>query len=78
MAKSKKNFMGWLGRQVGYVKKAVVTPVPEVVYRKETVNEARVEGTSDHVMRRTTVDEVVVEKKSEARSAKSETDPKPE
>ena len=68
MAKSKKNFMGWLGRQVGYVKKAVVTPVPEVVYRKEEVKEARVEGTSDHVMRRTTVDEVVVKPNEQQRA----------
>ena len=58
--------MGWLGRQVGYVKKAVKTPVvsqPQTVYRKESVQEASVEGKPDHLLRRTTVDEVIVDPK---------------
>ena len=57
--------MAWLGRQVGHVKKAVKTPVaaePKTVYRKEVVQEAKVEGTN-HVLRRTTVDEVIVDPK---------------
>jgi hypothetical protein len=62
VAEKKHSFMGWLGRQFGHVKKAVKTPVPEIVYRKETVQEAKVEGT-DHLLRRTTVDEVIVEAK---------------
>ncbi len=63
MAKRNDSFMGWLGRQVGYVKKAVKSPVPKVVYRKETVREAKVDGKPDHRLRRTTVDEVIVEPK---------------
>jgi hypothetical protein len=62
--KSKDSFMGWLGRQVGYVKRAVKMPVPAVpktVYRKETVQEAKVDGKPDHLLRRTTVDEVIVD-----------------
>ena len=69
MAKSSKNsFMGWLGRQVGYVKKAVKTPVvsePQTVYRKEVVQEAAVDGKPDHLLRRTTVDEVIVDPKKQ-------------
>ena len=65
MAKSKNSFMGWLGRQVGYVKRAVKTPVPEVVYRKETVQEAKLEDSPEHRLRRTTVDEVIVEPKKD-------------
>src|ERR1043165_5647116 len=61
MKKKRNSLMGWLGRQVGYVKKAVVTPVPEVVYRNEKVEEARVEGRPEQKLRRTTIDEVIVE-----------------
>jgi hypothetical protein len=64
MAKAKNNsFLGWLGRQVGHVKKAVKTPTPSVVYRKETVHEARVEGQPQQVLRRTVIDEVIVDPK---------------
>jgi len=58
--------MAWLGRQVGHVKKAAKTPVPaepKTVYRKEVVQEAKVEGKPDHLLRRTTVDEVIVDPK---------------
>ena len=58
--------MAWLGRQVGHVKKAVKTPVvepPKTVYRKEVVQEAKVQGQPDHLLRRTTVDEVIVDPK---------------
>jgi len=61
VAKKKESLMSWLGRQIGHVTKAVKTPVPEVVYRKQTVQEAKVEGKPDHLLRRTTVDEVVVD-----------------
>ena len=61
MAKSSNSFFGWLGRQIGYVKKAVNTQVPEVVYRKETVKQAPVPDEQGHVLRRTTVDEVIVQ-----------------
>ena len=66
MGRSRDSFLGWLGRQVGYVKKAVKTPVPaeaKTVYRKEVVQEAKVQGQPDHVLRRTTVDEVIVDPK---------------
>ncbi len=64
MANKKPNsLMGWLGRQVGFVKKAVVNPAPKVVYRKETVQQAKVEGKPDQVLRRIVIDEVIVEPK---------------
>jgi hypothetical protein len=72
MAKSKGSFFGWLGRQVGYVKKAVKTPVPtppKTVYRKEVVQEAKVQGQPDHLLRRTTVDEVIVKSRDQDASA---------
>jgi len=57
-------FMNWLGRQVGYVKKAVKTDVgPQVVYRKKEVTETPVADRPDEKLRRTVVDEVVREEK---------------
>jgi hypothetical protein len=58
--KKTNSLFGWLGRQIGYVKGGVKTQVPAIVYRKETVQEAKVEGT-DQKFRRTVVDEVLVE-----------------
>ena len=66
-------FFGWLGRQVGHVKKAVRTdvekpPEPEVasqvIYQKETVQEAPHPRNPDVTLRRTVIDEVVVDKKT--------------
>jgi hypothetical protein len=59
--KKKESVFGWLGRQIGYVKGGVKAQVPAVVYRKETVQEAKVEGKPEQTLRRTTVDEVIVE-----------------
>ena len=61
MKKTSNSLFAWLGRQIGHIKKAATTPVPEVVYRKEIVKEARVPDESGHVLRRTTVDEVIVQ-----------------
>jgi hypothetical protein len=59
----------WLGRQVGYVKKAVQTDVrpvtdtpPCVVYRTDTVEEAPHPDDTNLKLRRTTIDEVIEQK----------------
>ena len=70
-------FLGWLGRQIGHVKKAVQTnveaetekqsqgdPENQVVYQKETVEEVPHPENPDLKLRRTVIDEVIVEKKS--------------
>jgi hypothetical protein len=56
---------GWLGRQFGYVKKAVQHDPggPQTVYREQNVNEAPHPDDPDVKLRRTTIDEVIVEKK---------------
>lgn len=86
---------GWLGRQVGYVKKAVKTPptlpapkptapkpsapqsggaaagaappppAPDVLYRHDQVQEAEHPTEPGVKLRRTIIDEVIVEKKDE-------------
>ena len=60
-----KGFLGWLGRQVGYVKRAVKTDVTrDTVYRDERIEEAKLPQDPNVTLRRTTVDEVIVQKKS--------------
>ncbi len=66
MAKSSPNsFFGWLGRQVGHVKKAVKTepvkPAPKVIYRKNKVEEQPMPDQPGVKLRRTTIDEVIVD-----------------
>jgi hypothetical protein len=53
---------GWLGRQFGYVARAVKTDVaaPKVVYRKNTVNELPHPDDPAVKLRRTVIDEVIV------------------
>ena len=76
-AKPGDGLFGWLGRQIGHVKKAVQTDVeveadkqsqgdPEtrVIYRKDSVQEAPHPENPDLKLRRTVIDEVIVEKKS--------------
>ena len=71
MAKSssKSSFFGWLGRQVGHVKKAVKTPAPapkpapKVIYRNNKVEEQPMPNQPGVTLRRTTIDEVVVDPK---------------
>ena len=65
-------FLGWLGRQVGYVSKAVKTkpaevppkplvPAPKVIYRDNKVEEAEHPTQPGVKLRRTIIDEVVVD-----------------
>jgi hypothetical protein len=67
MSKQKGNgFLGWLGRQVGYVKKAVETEVPEPptkVYENKTVEEVAHPENPRITLRRTVIDEAIEEKK---------------
>ena len=69
MAKKGIGFLGWLGRQVGYVKKAVSTDVTQqIVHREEKVEEAKLPDDPNVTLRRTVIDEVIVKKKgTEAR-----------
>lgn len=74
MAKRKppdNSVFGWLGRQIGHVKKAVKTDVkakpakppkarPKVVYRDNTVQEAAHPTEPGVKLRRTVIDEVIV------------------
>lgn len=66
MAKREDNsFFSWLGRQVGHVKKAVQTdvnaPQPKIVYSKEKVEEKEMPDKPGVTLRRTTIDEVIVD-----------------
>ena len=66
MAGKKKGagFFGWLGRQVGYVKRAVKADVTQqVVHREEKVEEAKLPQDPNVTLRRTVIDEVIVKKK---------------
>jgi hypothetical protein len=68
-----RGFLGWLGRQVAHVTKAVKTDVtaraiaptpaaePRVVYRTDTVEQVPHPTEPGVVLRRTVVDEVVVD-----------------
>lgn len=56
-------FFGWLGRQVGYVKKAVKADVTkQIVHREEKVEEAKLPQQPNVTLRRTVIDEVIVDK----------------
>ena len=59
-----KGLFGWLGRQVGHIKKAVQHDVaaPEVTYRKQDVKEVDHPEQPGVKLRRTTIDEVIVQK----------------
>ena len=74
MAKKPDSFLGWLGRQVGFVNKAIKTDVtkpseqpkePKVVYRADTVEEAPHPADPNLVLRRTTTDEIIESEASE-------------
>ena len=63
MAKKGVGFLGWLGRQVGYVKKAMRTDVTQqIVHRDEKVEEAKLPDKPNVTLRRTVIDEVIVKK----------------
>lgn len=62
-----KGFLGWLGRQWGHLRKAVKTDVTrQVVHRKEQVQEAKLPDQPNVTLRRTVIDEVIVDKKPPA------------
>jgi hypothetical protein len=59
-------FLGWLGRQIGYVRKAVTMDVSkETVHREQHVQEAQLPDQPNVTLRRTIIDEVIVKKKTE-------------
>jgi len=54
-------FFGWLGRQIGHVKKAVQSDVgSKKIYRAETIEEQPLPQDPNVKLRRTTIDEVIV------------------
>lgn len=57
-----KGFLGWLGRQVGHVKKAVQADpaAPKTLYRNEKVEEVPHPENPNIKLRRTTIDEAVI------------------
>jgi hypothetical protein len=57
-----KGFLGWLGRQVGYVARAVKSDAGggKTVYRDQKVEETRLPQDPSVTLRRTTIDEVIV------------------
>jgi hypothetical protein len=60
---------GWLGRQFGYVKKAVKADVEkQVVHRQQKVEEAKLPDKPNVTLRRTVIDEVIVDKSREGRT----------
>ena len=72
MSKKPDSFLGWLGRQVGFVNKAIKADVtkpqtppepakkePEVVFRTDRIEEAPHPADPSLVLRRTTRDEVI-------------------
>ena len=59
-----KGFIGWLGRQIGYVRKAVETDVknePKTVYRDTKIAEQPLPDDPKIKLRRTVIDEIVVD-----------------
>ena len=57
--------LGWLGRQIGYVKRAIQTdPASEIqkIYRNESVQEQPLPDDPNVTLRRTMIDEVIVKK----------------
>ena len=71
MSKKPDSFLGWLGRQIGYVKgatkpaKAQVTP-PKVLYERTTVQESQLPDRPDEKLRRTVIDQVVRNEKKDS------------
>jgi hypothetical protein len=61
-----KGLWGWIGRQVGYVTKAVKSDVaaPKVVYRDNKVQEAPHPTDPNLKLRRTVIDEVIEKKET--------------
>ena len=63
--RSGEGILGWLGRQVGYVRKAIRTDVQKtVVHRQQEVQEATLPEHPDVTLRRTVIDEVILDKQA--------------
>ena len=56
-------FFGWLGRQIGYVKRAIKSDPAglQKIYRNETVEERSLPSDPSVKLRRTTIDEAIVD-----------------
>ena len=54
-----KGFLGWLGRQVVYVKKAIDTDVTPSVYEQRQVEERPHPQDPSITLRRTTIDQAI-------------------
>jgi len=61
---SKSNYFGrWLGRQIGYVRKAIHTPVPaREIFRRNHVQEQTHPANPNITLRRVVTDELIVKK----------------
>jgi hypothetical protein len=58
-----KGVWGWLGRQLGHVKKAVKADVTkQIVHRHQKIEEAKLPDQPNVTLRRTVIDEVIVDK----------------
>lgn len=69
---------GWLGRQFGYVKKAVKADVTkQVVHRQQQVEEAKLPEQPNVTLRRTVIDEVIVDKRLPAPPAQQQQEKQP-
>ncbi len=62
-----KGFLGWLGRQVGYVKKAIDADVSSRLYEQKKTEQLPHPENPELILRRTTIDEVI-EKPSDDQS----------
>ena len=62
-----KGIFGWLGRQVGFLKKAVQTDVSQAkkVYENKTVEEIPHPDDPNIKLRRTVIDEAIANKKGD-------------
>jgi hypothetical protein len=56
-------FGRWLGRQLGYVRKAIATPVPaREIFRRNRVEEQTLPENPNVTLRRVVTDELIVKK----------------
>jgi hypothetical protein len=72
-------FLGWLGRQFGYIRKAAKTDIAppqrsKTVYRASTIEEKPLPADPNVKLRRTVIDEVIVQ---ENNHGETETQRKP-
>lgn len=57
-----KGFFGWLGRQIGYVRRAVKTDVAaKTIYRKQSIQQQAHPQDPKIKLRRTMIDEVIID-----------------